>query len=347
MRKLTPTQLVEAVALMAPSEMAEARRLATGRDGSQDGLADRPTRTPSADPEPDDGGLRHLSESGVPINGKAPEPVNTDFFDRMTPAARTVWWQDHGLPHRGGSYSTVVNGKSVQVGLSDTDTLQTCSDLYQMIPHEYAGSPSIDATRLESMIQNLQAGKPLNATEWQVFRDLEIRYGSQLATWRANGRDGQDARLPQNSGRVSEAGVLALFDHAVPMREASSGWQTVVQRLSDAVPAGHADRSTVDRLKANGAVHTHEDRARISELAGRWLPGKSQSDAESADDLLNAIGAPLTEADSLQDFAQVHGMDLREAADAADAAGLLSSSEAASSPLDALAEAGVKLKAAR
>ena len=223
----------------------------------------------SADPEPDDGGLAALAEVGIATTVKAPERADSGF-EKMTEAARSVWLRSHGLPLREGSYTTVKNGEPVEIGLSDADTLATCCDLLQMLPAEYAGSPSIDSTRIQSTIANLQAGKPLSAQEWQVFRDLENRFGSQLAEWRANGRDGQDARLRENSGRVSEA--------------------------------------------------------------------------ESATDLLKASDANADEAD-LRDYADAHGMTLREAVVAVGELGLLDSASDAD-PLEALRESGVVLKAA-
>lgn len=104
---------------------------------------------------------------------------------------------------REGSYTTE---KGQQVHYTDAKTVALVTDLYQFIDHEYHGSPSMDATRLEQIIRDLRAGKPLEAAEWDILTELQKRIGPEFEKWRNDGRDGQAAEVPQGGGRVHESG---------------------------------------------------------------------------------------------------------------------------------------------
>jgi len=112
------------------------------------------------------------------------------------------------------------SGKHVQ--FTDSQTVQLVTDYYQFIDQEYKGSTSVDAQRLEDILRDLHAGKPLDQDEWNVLSDLKRRYGKQFDQWVKAGRDGQDARIPEGPGRVSEALVFVDPSVLARVREAGS-----------------------------------------------------------------------------------------------------------------------------
>jgi hypothetical protein len=277
--------------------------------------------TTPADPQLE--GLQCLSEGGVPLTVTPPERRDSGF-DRMTPAAQALLLDRRGIPMKEGSYTTVKNGEPVEVALTDDDTLQAASDMYQLVDHEYNGSPSIEATRLEGILQHLHAGMPLDATEHGILRDLETKYAAELAEWRGQGQDGQDARLPETTGRVAateDTTREAMRAAGIPMREAVRPAHETARLLDQLLPGAHPDRAKLAPIVRAGAAVSGDQRTELSELAekhrglldGGAVDGGDDSDApesvdglkdaEDADDVLEGAGAPLGEAEARQALA--------------------------------------------
>jgi hypothetical protein len=65
-----------------------------------------------------------------------------------------------------GSY-TLPDGRKVQ--FSDGDTTRDVADLWAIVDGEFEGTPSTASKALESMLADLQAGKPLSDEEWSML----------------------------------------------------------------------------------------------------------------------------------------------------------------------------------
>lgn len=167
---------------------------------------------------------------------------------------------------REGSY-TLPDGRKVQ--FTDADTFQLATDLYQYVEHDYKGSDSVDATRLEQIVKNLQAGMPLQASEWDILRELQDRLGAGFTAWRSGDRDGQGTSVPAGSGRIEEAMATLPASARVRIRE-NGGYQTDSTTTKD--------RQTTPPHLLDGALH---DFAHAKQHADRLLAPDVKSNPSS------------------------------------------------------------------
>lgn len=167
---------------------------------------------------------------------------------------------------REGSYTTET-GKVVHY--SDADTMSLVSDLYQFVEHEYKGTESIDSARLEVILKDMQAGKPLAPEEWDILADIQKRIGKNFQAWRDDGKDDQGAQVPEGSGRlgdITEAARLLPGD---------------IRRLARESTPYQTDATTPKDRKIT-PVHLHD--GGMHDLAHAIQHGKRLEDPDVAND---------------------------------------------------------------